>query len=87
MLRDRVRHFCQPSAVVAGCQNIGRGKKFNAVGGGIAQGLEHPVGDQHRHVMRLAVQYPSHFFGQQPRRKFAMQGEELFLIVFHALHD
>lgn len=48
----------QPVAVFTGFQYIRRGKIFDAVDRRIAQRLEQLGRDQHRHVMRLAIQHP-----------------------------
>ena len=83
MVGDRLGHFGQPVPVFGMVHDLDGGKKFNPVGRGIAQRLEQPGGDQHRDIMRLAVQHPGRLLRRQPGGQSAQQSQKLMLILSH----
>lgn len=76
----RIRHLGQPGPILAEFKKIRCTKEFDAVGRRIAQGLQQAGGDQHRNVVRLAIQHPSRLLDGQPGRQLLQERQEPMLI-------
>ncbi len=60
-------HSREPTTVFAVFDKVGGGEELDAVGRGIAEGLEQPRGDEDGHVMHLTSEHPGGLLRREPR--------------------